>query len=292
MIFKEYKIKNNTIKMLGYIWQNEIECGEEEVCPISQEDVNINNLNDDRHKYIYIDNGTFAEPYSTDDLYEWTMHKNTNPKTRKPFTRDELAYINFYKFCSANYDNKESRMKEELDVGLSIPEGQLYKEFINLRTSIDNNTSIYTERQKSYINDYAKCSLKITDFQSHYKNNSNYLTADATLKQRIQLERLHAEAYLLRHPHRWVLRQSSHNISKDFPSGYLSKRGIKYYAISFFHDHVIKHALITHKLGHGWGVAGGNHNEIYYSNFIDALDHYHKLFDLKFSGHVYNYIRE
>lgn len=272
--------------MNGYLIQNELDSeNAEDICPITQDCVNLNNLSEERHKFIFIDNGTFAQPYNTKNLSKWVEYKKTNPTTRKLFGQDELNYINFYDYCSNNFDNKENRKNYEMSIGLDIPDDGLYREYINLKISLENNNSKYTQSQAEYINDYARCSLNITDFQSHFKRYENIDSLNI-----IEKERAFVERYLLRHPYRWVLRQSSLNRSHDSPAGSLSRRGIKYYAISFVRDDKITHALITHRLGHGWYTSGKSvPSGPVFTNFVDALEHHRTTFGLNFSGHTYSY---
>lgn len=221
-------------------------------------------------KYFLLKAENNFEIFETENL----VGKTENPLTGAPFLQRELDLINFYFECY-KYTQK-----------LEISEEILNKFFLWYSQTRRLKTvryllrdSLETSEAYSLVNYF----LTATDFQSHFRN------FDPQDSGKQAYERDLAQKALLSENVRgkWLLRHSSRNRpSSKEKQDKITTEGRRYYALTYMdHNRKIRHVLITFVVGQGWSIF-----DVWYTNFLDALENSLEKLGLLFYKHVDGYV--
>ena len=241
-----------------------------DIDPITLDEIDITQH---KRKYVFLIGAGRLQIFEVESIKPAIDVNPTNPLTRNPLSPEEINYINFYYQCyqkTKNLPVTKEYQRKLADWYISA-RGKLSPAQISV---IHPN-----------ISELVHCFVTINDLQDHFKN------YDRTDSDVLKYERSQAEAALAKaEPQSWLLRYSSMNRPEEASEQERLKRmGIVYYAMSIkAANGRVNHALLTHQLGKGWAAL----NNIWFTNFIDAIEYMLNSGGLSFNKYISEYVAD
>lgn len=241
-----------------------------------------------QHGCVALEADGMIHYWDTEYIYKWLNESFTHPLTRRVLSFEEIEYIRF----KYNAYTEEQRH-------LQCPSGNT-EDFIDKKIEELFNCN-HKNSCLLLTNIFYRCILTIYHLAKHFKEYEQLDSPDSE-----KFERMQAEKELQKEQNgSWLVRRSSYNRPTKDNCKEINKRlHLVFYAMSYKENGEIKHRLLVHRPGYGWGICmsveyidktcgtngslGGNVR--YYFCFADTLKALLETHNLAFKNVLNNYV--